>query len=443
MTNSQTSADPSPVSVPRSIRQSPVFATGLLMMASTCSFIDRQILSLLVVPIQADLELSDTSVSLLLGMAFALSYALLGIPFGYLIDRGRRWSIVSAGVAVWSLMTAACGFAGNFWQLFLLRMGVGAGEATLNPAAYSLLPDLVRRERVGMAVAVYGIGIYFGSGIALLVGGQIVALVTAQPDITLPLVGPLKSWQAAFLVVGLLGAPIAVMAKLMPEPKRGGSASTMPVSEVIAFLRHNIRTYGLIVASWSFLFMSAYGLSAWFPTFMVRTFDWTVGEIGLWFGLAIVAGGCGGSLIGGLVSDRWARDGLPGRLRALIVLCIPTMPFALAFPIVDNGALALILCALFFSIQAGAAATVPVVLQELLPPRMRGMGSAIAIAFASLLGLGLGPIMIALITDLGFGDKAMLRYSLAMAIPILMIFATLCAFLARISSTSQSLPIKD
>lgn len=425
------------------IRHSPVFATSLLMAASACSYVDRQILSLLVVPIQTDLGLSDTAVSLLLGMAFALSYALLGVPFGYLVDRRRRWSIVSAGVAFWSMMTAACGLAGNFWQLFLFRMGVGAGEATLNPSAYSLLPDLVPREKVGIAVAAYGVGIYFGSGVALLIGGQVVALVAAHPDITIPFIGPLRSWQAGFLVVAMLGAPIALIAKWMPEPKRSGGTSTMLVSEVIAFLRQNIRSYGLLVGSWSFLFMSAYGLSAWFPTFMVRTFDWTVAEIGIWFGLAIVVGGCGGSLLGGYVSDRWAHEGVVGRLRALMVLSIPPIPFALAFPLVENGAISLILCSLFFSIQAGAAATVPVALQELLPARMRGVGSAIAIAFASLFGLGLGPIVIALITDLGFGDKAMLRYSLATAIPITMTASWLCAFLAKARLITASHHGKD
>ena len=171
------------------------FVVVVLLLAYTCSFIDRMILTLLVGPIRADLGISDTEMSLLVGFAFAVLYTVAGIPLGYIADRGNRRRLITAGITGWSAMTAACGFAPNYLSLFLARVGVGIGEATLSPAAYSLLSDYFRKDKLGRAVAVYSIGVPLGSGIALMLGGLIVEMATKMPPVDLPGIAGAAPWR--------------------------------------------------------------------------------------------------------------------------------------------------------------------------------------------------------------------------------------------------------
>ena len=427
------------LSVPRPTRNitrrgapSPHFAIALLVAASACSFTDRQIMSLLVGPIQRDLGLSDTDVSLLLGLAFVLSYAFAGPPIGLLVDRTRRWTIVSAGIAFWSVMTGSCAFAGSYAQLFFCRMGVGIGEATLNPASYSLIPDLVRRERLGLAVSTFGLGVYLGAGIALLIGGQIIGLLTAQQTISLPIFGTVRSWQAVFFIVAVLGLPLAFLARLMPEPERlsGADTSALTASEVLAFGHSHLAVFAGVTLCWAGVLMAGYGLGAWFPTFMIRSFGWTPARAGLWFGLLIVSFGATGAIVGGLLTDRAAKRSGSGRIRTIIWLALSAIPCAALLPLAHDVAVVLALTAVFAFLQAAAASAAPAVLQDILPSRMRGLGSALAQAVTVLFGLGLGPTIVALITDHIFADKAMLRYALALAIPSMLLGAALAGLIA-------------
>jgi len=170
------------------------------------SFIDRQIISLLVEPIKRDLQVSDTQIGLLQGFAFAIFYTFFGIPIGRLADRVSRKKIIAAGVVIWSLMAALCGLAKNFSQLFLARIGVGVGEAALSPAAYSMITDAFPRQKLGRAFSFYNMGIPIGSGIALLVGGLVVVAVSgAGKTFTLPLFGEVRAWQFVFIVTGAPG----------------------------------------------------------------------------------------------------------------------------------------------------------------------------------------------------------------------------------------------
>jgi MFS family permease len=165
------------------------YVVFVLMVCYTLSFIDRQILSLLVAPIKRDLGISDTKIGLLQGLAFALFYTLLGFPLGWIADRYSRRNLVAAGVFFWSLMTALCSLAASFSSLFLARMGVGVGEATLGPSAFSLISDYFPKERLGGALSVYSMGIFIGSGLALIVGGTVVSAVQEMPAVTLPVIG--------------------------------------------------------------------------------------------------------------------------------------------------------------------------------------------------------------------------------------------------------------
>src|SRR4030095_7549014 len=165
------------------------YVAVVLMLCNTLSFIDRQILGLLVTPIKLDLGISDTRIGLLQGLAFGIFYTLLGLPMGRIVDHGKRRNLVAAGIFCWSLMTALCAVARGFWTLFAARMGVGVGEATLTPSAFSLLSDYFPKERLGTALSVFSMGIFFGSGLALIVGGLII--------------GAVGSWRSTFVIGGL------------------------------------------------------------------------------------------------------------------------------------------------------------------------------------------------------------------------------------------------
>lgn len=408
----------------------------MLMVASAISFIDRQILSLLVVPIQTDLELSDTQVSVLLGFAFVVCYSIAGLPIGRWVDTGRRWTVVSAGIAFWSISTALCASAGSFGRLFVFRMGVGIGEASLNPAAYSLLPDLFPKRHLGVALAIFGLGIYAGAGLALIIGGQIIGALTESGGITIPLIGHLNPWQSAFLMVGLIGVPISIATLLMREPPRRGvegrEVSTKPpaITEVLSFLRSHIVVLSAIVLSWAMVFMAGYSVAAWQPTFLIRSHGWTPQEVGAMFGAVVVVGGGGGAILGGFLSDRAVTHYQSGRLFVVIVANSLAIPAAAIFPLVRSDMLCLFLVGLQTFMQGAATGASPAILQEIVPARMRGMMSSMALFVVSVVGLGFGPTVIALMTDYLFGDPSMLRYSLAIGVPIMLIISSLAALFA-------------
>lgn len=189
-------------------RPSPAYAwymTLLLMVLYMFSFLDRTIIVLLIEPIKRDLAITDTQISLLYGLAFAVFYTLCGIPIARLIDSKNRRTIVAVGVLFWSAMTAACGLAKNFGSLFAARIGVGIGEATLSPAAYSMISDSFPKEKRAKAMSVYTMGIYLGVGVAMLLGGQVIEYFNNIGTVTLPLVGELRGWQLTFIAVAAPG----------------------------------------------------------------------------------------------------------------------------------------------------------------------------------------------------------------------------------------------
>ena len=195
---------------------------GILFLAYVSSFVDRQVIGLLVEPIKADFQISDTKVSLLLGLSFAIFYCLVAIPIGRLVDTRSRKNIVAVGITLWSLMTAMCGLAQNYAQLFLARIGVGVGEATLGPAAYSMLADTFPPRKLGFAMGVFNMGTAFGAGLALIIGGSVISFVTENESGSTILFGIefLSGWQWVFILVGLPGFFIAVLTALIKEPRR-------------------------------------------------------------------------------------------------------------------------------------------------------------------------------------------------------------------------------
>jgi len=230
----------------------------VLMMAYVFSFVDRNIVILLVEVMKKDMGLSDTKVSLLLGASFALFYSILGIPLGRLADIYNRKKIIAVGIVLWSLMTAVCGLTKNYGQLFLARMGVGVGEAALSPAAYSMISDYFPKEKLATAISVYSLGIYIGSALAYIGGGYLIGILSDMDNLNLPLVGELYAWQLIFIIVGVPGLLMAGLVLLLKEPERQGvqAEEVLPFREVWNYLREHGRTFFLLCSAFAFFYVA-------------------------------------------------------------------------------------------------------------------------------------------------------------------------------------------
>ncbi len=392
----------------------PWMVVGILMIAYVFSFIDRQILNLLVGPIRRDLDINDTQMSLLMGFSFAIFYTILGIPLGRLADRWNRCGLIAAGVVVWSAMTALCGLAQSYWQLFLFRVGVGVGEATLSPAAYSMIADYFPPERRATAISVYSMGIYLGSGIAFLLGGLVIQFADAQGAVTLPLVGDVRPWQVVFFVLGISGIVFSLAFLLVREPPREGNAAgnEVPFAEVLAYLWRNRRTVLCHNLGFAMIAFCSYGTAAWVPSFFIRTFGWQAGQVGIVYGLIVMVFGCLGILFGGWLTDRWLKQGRSDAALRVGIIAAAAAIIGNVYLLADNGTLAAILLApsvFALGMPFGAA---PAAIVAIVPNQMRGQTTAVYLFIVNLIGLGIGPTAVALVTDYVFADDLALKWSM-------------------------------
>ncbi len=400
------------------------YVVCILTLAYMVSFLDRQVMALMIDPIRGDLALSDTQISLLLGLAFAIFYTLLGVPIGRLADRRSRRGIITVGITIWCLMTAACGLARNFWQLFLARVGVGVGEAALNPSALSMISDYFPRETRGRALATYNMGVSLGVGIAFILGGWIIGVVSDAPPVSLPLVGELFAWQTVFLIVGLPGLLIACLMLTVREPTRKGrititdssGVQTQEVSlrETLRFIGTRWRTYSTHMLGLSVVTIIGYGLFFWIPTMFVRTWDWTIPEISFAYGLVNLICGPLSVIAAGWIADRnyqrGQKDSLMRTCLWFMLLFIPTSALA---PLMPTGELAVLVLIPSAIGGAGVTAMGSAALMMYTPNQLRAQVTALYYFVINVLGLTLGPTAVALITDYGFGDDNALRYSVA------------------------------
>lgn len=396
----------------------------VLVIAYAFSYVDRTIIALLVEPIRESLDITDTEISLLHGIAFALFYTLLGMPIGWLADRGNRVKIISAGIFLWSIATAVCGLATSFIQMFLARVAVGVGEAALSPSAYSLVTDYFRPAKLARALSIYNAGLFIGSGLALVIGG---AVIEITPALDLPVVGYLEPWQVTFLYVGLPGVLIAFWAYTLREPKRLG---TTPEGEQHQGLgAHLARAFGYIKGRpsaylYHFAGFSLYafiwtGTSFWIPTHFIRNFDFSQGEIGGIYGLIVVVFGLTGVTSGGVLAGYWRKRGkADAELRTGITGVLLTLPFGVIAPLIPNATLSLIgFCGLtFFASFPWGAATAS--LQIITPNRLRATVSAVFLFLVNLVGIGIAATVIAMIKDFVFGYDEAINYAISIAVGV-------------------------
>nr|WP_100548344.1 MULTISPECIES: MFS transporter [unclassified Pseudomonas] len=388
---------------------------AILMVAYVLSFVDRQILNLLVEPIRRDLAINDTQMSLLMGLSFALFYTICGIPLGRVADTRSRRGLIAVGILFWSAATAACGMAKMYWQFLLCRIGVGVGEAALSPAAYSLIADSFPAERRATAISVYSMGVYLGSGLAFLVGGLVIQFASAQGDVTLPVLGEVRPWQLIFLILGVAGVLFTLLMLAVKEPARRGAGAgvAVPLSEVGRYIRANRRTVLLHNFGFAGLAFAGYGSAAWVPTFYIRTYGWDAGQVGIVYGCIVAVFGCLGIVFGGRLADLMAKRGRSdANMRVGLYAALGALPMVVLFPLMETAFWASMLLApavFCLSMPFGVA---PAAIQEIMPNSMRGQASAIYLFVITLIGLGVGPTAVALVTDFVFADDNALRYSL-------------------------------
>ncbi|MBP1178117.1 MFS transporter [Methylobacterium sp. PvR107] len=413
------------------------YGVAVLFAVQIFSFVDRQALSLLIAPIKADLGMSDTEVSLVIGLGFALAYAIAGLPIGRLVDRISRPALLSAGLALWCGCTFLCGFVRSFPQLALARSGVGIGEATGTPVVVSLLGDWFLPHRRGLAFAVFAVSAYVGTGLALVAGSAIVHAFAGVSVVEVPLVGPVRTWQFVFLLIGPPGLLVIPFVLSLFEPRRstGAAGRTMAasdapeLSQVVGHYRRHWRAFTTQHAASALLAMLFYGTGAWVPEFLRRTYGLPIAQGGLLFGLVTVAAGTVGVLSGGVISDRMLKAGCTdARLRVTGFAALGALPFAAAFPHAATPGLALALAGGMIVFTAAISTTGSTGVQELAPARMRGTASAVYLFVFNGIGLSLGPTVFALLTDRAFGDEALLWRALAVGAPSLAALAALAAF---------------
>jgi MFS family permease len=388
------------------------------------SFVDRQILSLLVAPMKRDLGISDTRVGLLQGLAFGLFYTLMGLPLGRIADTRNRRNLIAIGVVLWSFFTSLCSVARSFWSLFLARMGVGVGEASLSPSAYSLIADYFPKERLGVAISVFYMGIFFGSSLSLLVTGIVVDALAHTPVVTVPLLGAMAAWRVTFLIVGLPGVLFALLVYSVREPLRrdllrraDGTASRLSFSASLSEMRR--RWQSLLGISIGAIFQSAptYALISWTPTYFQRVHGWSPGQSGRGLAALLLTFGCAGIYAGGRMSDHWQKNGVSeGPLRVGVVCAIGTvllLPASFLAPSIGWTYVLMAPGIFFLALPMGTSAAA---LQRIFPNQVRGQVSALFLFLLNLGGLSLGPLLPGLLNDRLFHNGQMIGASLAITI---------------------------
>ena len=401
------------------------YVVGVLTVAYIFSFIDRQVLSLMVGPIQKDLGIGDFQMGLLMGPSFAVFYTLFGIPLGRLADTRSRRAIISVGIAVWSIMTAGCGLTKTYWQLALMRMGVGVGEASLSPSAYSLIADYFRPERRSTAMSVYSMGIYIGSGLAFLLGGFIMQLAAGSESTSLPWIGPVRSWQLVFLVVGLPGLLVSLLLLTVREPIRkgvrlsaGGSAAAAPTSGAVwSYIRMNYATFAYLTLGTGLIALYSYGANSWIPAMLIRRFRWSPKDTGLVFGIIVAVAGTLGIVSGGRLADWLRQKGYAdSNLRIALWGAMAGLPFVLLFPIAPSGNLAAAAparcrCRVVHE-RCMPFGVAPAAIQQMMPNTMRAQATALYLFVINLVGIGLGPVIVATLTEKVFRNAQAVHLSL-------------------------------
>jgi MFS family permease len=368
------------------------YVLGVLTTVYLVNFIDRGLMMLLLQPIKVDLNLSDTQLGFLTGIAFALFYATLGLPMARWADRGDRVTVTSLAIGLWGATVMACVFVGNFVQLVCARVAAGIGEAGCTPPTYSLIgdyfPGAAERTR---AMGVYVSGSTLSALVSMALGGWL---------------NETWGWRMTFLWMGIPGLVLAVLVRTtIREPRAHAIAkrsSQPPASSLRAVLmllwrQRSCRHLGIALIV---LYLMSLGLSPWYAAFMMRTHAMGTAELGVWLGLIVGLGGTGGVLLGGYVASRWFGDNERGQLRMIaigVALLVPILVVFLTAPQKHTALIALVPLTMAFNFFFGP---IYALMQRLVPDEMRATMLAVVMLLANLIGMGLGPQIVGILSDL-------------------------------------------
>lgn len=358
------------------------------------NFADRNLLNLLMEPIRVDLRLTDSQMGLVSGIAFALFYSTLGIPIARMADRGNRINIIAITTGLWSIMLLCCGFAANFMQLLLARVGVAVGEAGCVPPAQSLITDYYSRSERPMAMSSY----MMAMPLSVIIGSALAGWINEW-----------YGWRAAFLTVGIMGVFLALLARFtLREPRvaaRLAEASPVPASEQTGYFQTfatlwRQRTYRHLVIGFTLIYLFSYGISQWGAAFLIRTHHIGTGELGSWYAVIWGVGGALGTFLGGYLSARFALDNERLQLKAMAWIMVAFVPIYLQIYMSNNLYVSLSLMMVGAIIYSALFGPLFATIQGVVAPDMRAMAVAVILLFSNLIGMGLGPLAVGLLSDL-------------------------------------------
>ena len=396
------------------------YVAFILLIGFTFSFIDRQVLNLLVVPIQNDLNITDTQISALQGLAFVITYVGLCVPIGRIIDKTHRVSVMIIGLLVWSFATVACGFSKNYISMFIARMGIGAGESTVHPGSISILGDYFHSDKIASPMSIYLLGPYLGAGIAMIFGAQVLDWTSQiESNIVLPIIGEVAPWQLTFIAVGLPGILVACLFLTIREPKRRikeiESNEAPSFKKIAEYIKNNWQVYGAIIIGNSCLIILLYGLQSWVPTMLLRVYEWDLIQSGRIYGLIAMLAGSAGVLSGPFVLKFMNKKNINAPHFKLAIFGISMASVSLVLlPFQANVNIALIfvtLASFFVTLPLAGTSSAMVIVS---PNRIRGVITGIYVVVTSVFGLVLGPFLVASSTDFIFQDPNAVAKSLAL-----------------------------
>lgn len=392
-----------------------------LTAAATVSYVDRQILALMVGPVKRDLGISDTQIGLLVGLAFSIFYCAMIIPMAWLADTRSRRTVVGAGIFSWSMFTSLSGLAQNYTQLFMARMVVGVGEATLSPAAYSLLSDYFSRDRLPFAVGVFAAAPFIGIGLANIVGGSVIEYLESLPPVALPLLGLVRSWQFTFLLIGLPGIALSCLIFTVREPVRrgridaaGNGRAAVSLRSIAVFLRQRWQFFLLHFGGFVLFAILGWMFIAWVAEFFIRKHGMAPGEIGTAYGIIALTAGLGGSIAGGRLATAMLRRETPdATLRLCMIGALLMAPVAICMPLLEDQRLALLLLIPLTFFMAWPPGLGIAALQAITPNEIRGRIIALYLVATNFLSFTLGPLLVGVFNDHVFHSEAAIGTTLA------------------------------
>lgn len=362
------------------------YALGLLTIVSLLNYLDRTLIYILFAPIKKEMSFTDFELALLGTTSFVIFFTVLGVPFGRLADRSSRKNLIAAGLAVWSLFSGLTGFATGFWSLFFCRVMVGVGEATLGPAALSLLSDYFPPQKRASVQSIYASGITVGAGLAFFLGGWI---------------GFKYGWRFAFYFLGFPGLFFALLVFLLKEQRRGQTEVTTPkyTSEdwKLLFQSKPLRYH---YAGYAFFALAANSLSIWGPTFFTRVHGYSIQTLGIVAGLTSLTFGISGTVLGGFLADRLRKSGRGGRMRLGAVAALLAIPFWIALLFSYNVPLLLAAQAILLSLSLIWIAPSMADVHEMTGPHLRGLGAGVFLCIVMIAAYGIGSPLIGKLNDL-------------------------------------------